>query len=75
MLKPKFIPTRLIEPARFREFQVLGPVTHADLAAWSVHTGSTFKLRMPPGRHFSLNASRTLLLEALADDLSELAAC
>jgi hypothetical protein len=89
VLKPKFIPSRLIgpadrkpvevrlltEPDTFRGFQVLGPVSHADLAAWSVQTSSTCKLRMPPGRHFFLNASRTLLLQALAEDIAELAAC
>jgi medium-chain acyl-[acyl-carrier-protein] hydrolase len=50
-------------------------VSHADLAAWSIHTSSKFKLRMLPGRHFFLNVSRTLLLQALAEDIAELAAC
>jgi medium-chain acyl-[acyl-carrier-protein] hydrolase len=50
-------------------------VTDADLAAWSVHTNSSFKLRMLPGRHFFLNASRTQLLQALAEDIAEFAAC
>jgi medium-chain acyl-[acyl-carrier-protein] hydrolase len=44
------------------------------LAAWSVHTTSSFKLRQLPGGHFFFRASRGPLLEAIREDLREYAA-
>jgi medium-chain acyl-[acyl-carrier-protein] hydrolase len=40
------------------------------MAAWSVHTRETFKLRMFPGGHFFLNHARLPLLRDIAADLS-----
>jgi medium-chain acyl-[acyl-carrier-protein] hydrolase len=44
-------------------------VRHRDLAAWSDQTRGSFSIRMFPGDHFFLNASRSLLLPALSQEL------
>jgi medium-chain acyl-[acyl-carrier-protein] hydrolase len=43
---------------------------HDDLAAWRDHTRGTFSLRMLPGDHFFLHSHRTLLLQAISDELT-----
>lgn len=48
-------------------------VSRHDLEAWSVQTDSAFKLRMFPGGHFYINSQRTLLLEALTQDIARCA--
>jgi medium-chain acyl-[acyl-carrier-protein] hydrolase len=42
---------------------------HDDLLAWRDQTSDAFTLRMLPGGHFFLENARTLLLQALNDDL------
>jgi medium-chain acyl-[acyl-carrier-protein] hydrolase len=42
------------------------------LAAWRRHTHDSFALRMLPGDHFFIHSSRTLLLDALGQDLKQL---
>ncbi len=42
------------------------------LAAWRRHTEGSFELRMMPGDHFFIHASRPILLDALAGDLERL---
>jgi medium-chain acyl-[acyl-carrier-protein] hydrolase len=44
-------------------------VSYDELADWRGQTRSFFWLRMFPGGHFFLNSSRTLLLEAISQDL------
>lgn len=44
-------------------------VSHDDLVAWRDQTRSAFTLRMFPGDHFFLHSARTLLLQALSQDL------
>lgn len=46
-------------------------VRREHLEAWAKQTTSTFSLRMFPGGHFFLHASRALFLEALVRDLEE----
>ena len=47
-------------------------VSRDDLNAWQEQTRSDFRLRMFPGDHFYLNASKQLLLQALARDLDRI---
>ena len=47
-------------------------VSRDDLAAWRDQTRSSFTLRMFPGDHFFLHSSRTSLLRALSQDLTQL---
>ena len=46
-------------------------VSHEQLAAWSEHTRSSFKLRMVPGDHFFLNSARVSILAAISEDLQQ----
>lgn len=46
-------------------------VSHDDLAAWRDQTCGTFTLRMFPGDHFFLRSARTLLLQAVSQDLMQ----
>jgi medium-chain acyl-[acyl-carrier-protein] hydrolase len=41
-----------------------------DLAAWRDHTRGAFTLLMLPGDHFFLHSSRTLLLQAISDEIT-----
>lgn len=43
--------------------------SHMALAAWRAHTRGRFMLRILPGDHFFINASRPAVLEAIVDDL------
>ncbi len=47
-------------------------VSQEGLAAWRAHTRSNFKLRLFPGDHFFLHSARTLVLQALSQDLIQL---
>jgi medium-chain acyl-[acyl-carrier-protein] hydrolase len=44
------------------------------LAAWATHTSGRFRLRMFPGGHFYLNATRTAALQSLKADICEASA-
>jgi len=44
-------------------------VTRQDLEAWREHTSHSFVLKMFPGDHFYLQANRSLLLQAIAQEL------
>jgi medium-chain acyl-[acyl-carrier-protein] hydrolase len=46
-------------------------VTQEDLAAWRDHTLSSFKLQMFPANHFFLHSDRSLLLQAMSQELTE----
>ena len=48
-------------------------VTRDDLALWQDQTRGRFRLRMLPGDHFFLHATRDVIAEAVARDLAELA--
>jgi medium-chain acyl-[acyl-carrier-protein] hydrolase len=48
-------------------------VTRDDLALWQAQTQARFRLRMLPGDHFFLHATRDVIAEAIARDLAELA--
>jgi surfactin synthase thioesterase subunit len=43
---------------------------YADLAAWGIHTRSTFTCRIFPGNHFFLFNARKALLQTLSEELS-----
>ncbi len=45
-------------------------VTRDELAVWRCHTRGRFRLRMLPGNHFFIHSSRSLLLRAVAEDLT-----
>jgi medium-chain acyl-[acyl-carrier-protein] hydrolase len=47
-------------------------VSHADLGAWHDQTQCSFTLRMFSGHHFYLHNVRTLLLQAISQDLQPL---
>jgi medium-chain acyl-[acyl-carrier-protein] hydrolase len=47
-------------------------VSHEHLTAWRDQTYSSFTLRMFPGDHFFIHSSRTLVLQALTQDLHQL---
>jgi medium-chain acyl-[acyl-carrier-protein] hydrolase len=49
-------------------------VTREDVEAWKPHTRGKFRLRMLPGDHFFINATKDLVLEAVARDLAEVSA-
>jgi medium-chain acyl-[acyl-carrier-protein] hydrolase len=49
-------------------------VTREDVEAWRPHTRGKFRLRMLPGDHFFINATKDLVLEAVARDLAEVSA-
>jgi medium-chain acyl-[acyl-carrier-protein] hydrolase len=49
-------------------------VTRGQLSAWRAQTHQMFTLRMLPGDHFFLHSARTLLLQALSQDLVRLVA-
>ena len=44
-------------------------VTYAEVAGWQEQTSKRFQLRFLPGNHFFLHSSRTMLLQAVAQDL------
>jgi medium-chain acyl-[acyl-carrier-protein] hydrolase len=44
------------------------------LAAWATHTSGKFRLRMFPGGHFYINATRTAALQSLKADICEASA-
>jgi medium-chain acyl-[acyl-carrier-protein] hydrolase len=44
-------------------------VSRAALAAWRIHTSSTFALQMLPGGHFFIRDAGTLLLETISQEL------
>lgn len=47
-------------------------VSRESLAAWSVHTRSDFKVRVFPGDHFFIHSARTMVLQALSQDVVRL---
>jgi len=47
-------------------------VPREDLSAWRSQTQDSFKVRMVPGHHFFLNGSRSIVLQAMVEDLSAL---
>lgn len=47
-------------------------VSHENLAAWCDQTRGAFTLRVFPGDHFFLRSARTLLLQAVSQDLVQL---
>jgi medium-chain acyl-[acyl-carrier-protein] hydrolase len=47
-------------------------VSYAHLAAWCEQTGGSFTLQLFPGNHFFLQSARSLLLQALSQDLTQL---
>lgn len=49
-------------------------VSRQDSEAWRDQTRGAFKLRMLPGDHFFLRSARTLLLQAISQDLIQLLA-
>lgn len=51
-----------------------GEVSRDNLAAWRVHTRGAFTLRMFPGDHFFLRSARTPLLQAVAEELTDVLA-
>jgi surfactin synthase thioesterase subunit len=44
-------------------------VSHGDLAAWRLHTTSTFRVRLFPGNHFFIRTARKPLLRTMLHDL------
>jgi medium-chain acyl-[acyl-carrier-protein] hydrolase len=47
-------------------------VTKDDLELWKLHTRGRFRVRMLPGDHFFLHATKDLITEAIARDLAEI---
>jgi medium-chain acyl-[acyl-carrier-protein] hydrolase len=50
-------------------------VSHEQLESWQIHTSRSFALHMLPGHHFFLQSHRSLLLQSMAEKLSDLASC
>jgi medium-chain acyl-[acyl-carrier-protein] hydrolase len=46
-------------------------VTRGDLEAWRDQTTAAFSLRMFPGDYFFLNATQSLLLQVISQELRE----
>jgi medium-chain acyl-[acyl-carrier-protein] hydrolase len=47
-------------------------VSREELAAWRQQTGGNFTLRLLPGDHFFINSARSMLLQAISQDLRQI---
>ena len=51
-----------------------GEVSHEEVAAWRTETLSNFTMRMLPGDHFFLLKQRSMLLQAISEDVAKMLA-